>query len=71
MISAPIPLELVEELERAFPESCLRPMDNVNRAYWYAGKVDLIKYLRSCYEKKKEFDLTESVTGLPVSKGDD
>lgn len=54
ILNTPVPKALVEELERRFPQRCLTPFQDVNDALYYGGKVDLVTFLRACYEAQRE-----------------
>lgn len=42
----PIPQDLLEFLERRYPERCWQPGDDLDGVKFYGGKVDLVRLLR-------------------------
>ena len=61
VLNTPIPKALVEELEKRFPQRCIKPFQDMNSALFYSGKVELVSFLRSCYEAQQEDILTKGV----------
>lgn len=47
-----VPLELLEELERRFPNQCAS-IDDCDRMIWMkAGRNDVVNFLRNQYERQ-------------------
>ena len=67
-INAKIPRELVEELEFRFPQRCILPMEEMSSAHRYAGKVDLVAFIRNSYEDQRRQGPIEPITTLPIDK---
>lgn len=41
--------QLITELEATFPPRCIKPLESLEEAHRYAGRVDLIANLRARY----------------------
>ena len=58
MLSARIPLDLLQELEKAFPQKCPEPNQKIEEIFHYAGQAGVVRYLRHCYEQQQETEWT-------------
>lgn len=67
LLNAHVPLDLIEELEVRFPPRCIQPKDDINQAFFYAGGVSMVEYLRLSYEaqRKAARELSSPIAGLP------
>lgn len=48
-----VPKELLERLERAFAPRCMDEGENLEHHHRYAGKVELVAYLRSVRDSQQ------------------
>ena len=65
MISATISKELIEELERRFPQKCPKVNDRIEEIFHYAGQAGIVAYLRESYEEQNRTVLNQGLTNFP------
>lgn len=48
--------DLVEALDAEFPPRCIRPVESLADAHRYAGKRELVDYLKSLLQRSENTD---------------
>ena len=61
MILATISKELIEELERRFPQKCPKVNDKIEEIFHYAGQAGIIANLRESYEEQNKTVLNQGI----------
>lgn len=56
VLKTSVPLELIGELEKRFPDVAPRPRESFEDLRWRGGQVDVIRFLRLQYQAQQELN---------------
>lgn len=61
---------LIQHLETLYPPRCMEPTENGNAHQRYAGKVELVAFLRQQIDIQRELPLEQLINSATTIEGD-